>query len=106
MPSVAGLTIGTRSGVNRSAVRRRDITLALASRARAFQQLAPGRFWKLMDAPAAADGQPVELYFANPLVQKILIEHRAELLSLGAAEVERELAERMGRKAARRIARA
>lgn len=107
MPSVAGLTVGTRSGVNRSAVRRRDITLALASRARAFQQLAPGRFWKLMDAPAAADGQPVGLYFANPLVQKILFEHRAELLlALGAAEVERELAARMGRRAARRIARA
>lgn len=91
MPSIPGLTIGTQQGVNRSFFRLRDITLTLASRAREFCKLAPGRFWRLMDAPLANDLDR-KRYFSQPAVEKIIRDNYDELLAaFGREELEKEL---------------
>jgi glycosyltransferase involved in cell wall biosynthesis len=97
MPSIDGLQIGTRAGVNRSAVRRRDITRELVSRPAAFKHLAPGHFWRLMDAPAAVHTASLTEYYTNRQVTKLLEENLYHLMTaFGETAVREELTARMG----------
>lgn len=97
MPTFQGLKTSTVSGANRSRIRRRDITLTLASRADEFVETHRQSFWSLMDAPACADGLSRRAYYTSPEVQQILATHFDKLTAAcGAPETERELKERMG----------
>jgi glycosyltransferase involved in cell wall biosynthesis len=95
--SIGDLQNGTRAAVNRSAVRRRDITRELVSRPLEFDRLAPGHFWRLMDAPAAVLTRGIGDYFGNRHVLKILEEHFDDMVgAFGEADVRRQLVARIG----------
>lgn len=97
--SICGLSYGTPTGINRSAVRRRDITRELTSRPMEFAALAPGAFWRLMDAPASAMRGDIHAYYQDPQVVKIIKANRDRLVeAFGEAEVRKHLLPRLGRR--------
>lgn len=99
MVSMPGLQNATMAGVNRSEIRRRDITRELVSRPEHFNSLAPGQFWRLMDAPATAVVKNRTSYYKNPNVIKLIEQNLLALISaFGENEVRENLSERMGRK--------
>jgi len=103
--SICGMQHGTPAGINRSAVRRRDITRELTSRPADFAVLAPdGAFWRLMDAPASAGREDVRLYYQDPHVVKIIKANKDRLVeTFGESEVRSQLLKRMGAGALRSI---